>query len=74
MGAGAAGVHDALGNALVIEMGDLLAEDRGNGIPRLRDKRPKIAFRPETVSAETETQPQKPAIAGFLTVYGKSRG
>ena len=27
MGAGAAGVHDALGDALVIEMGDLLAED-----------------------------------------------
>ena len=27
MGAGAAGVHDALGNALVIEMGDFLAKD-----------------------------------------------
>src|SRR3954447_13625113 len=37
---------------------------RGNGIPRPRDKPPKIAFRPETVSAETETQPQEPAICG----------
>jgi hypothetical protein len=36
------------------------------GIPRPRDKRPKIAFRPETVSAETETQPQKPANCGLL--------
>ena len=39
---------------------------RGNGIPRPRDKPPKIAFRPETVSAETETQPQKPANCGLL--------
>ena len=28
---------------------------RGNGIPRPRDRPPKIAFRPKTVSAETET-------------------
>jgi hypothetical protein len=27
VGAGAAGVHDALGDALVVEVGDLLAED-----------------------------------------------
>jgi hypothetical protein len=39
---------------------------RGNGIPRPRDKPPKIAFRPETVSAETETQPQEPANCGLL--------
>src|SRR4051794_14930209 len=34
--------------------------------PRPRDKPPKIAFRPETVSAETETQPQMPANCGLL--------
>src|SRR6476619_533779 len=39
---------------------------RGNRIPRPRDKPPKIAFRPETVSAETETQPQEPANCGLL--------
>ena len=39
---------------------------RGNDIPRPRDKTPKIAFRPETVSAETKTQPQKPANCGLL--------
>jgi hypothetical protein len=47
---------------------------RGNGIPRLgengipqaRDRPPKIAFRPETVSAEAETQPQEPANCGLL--------
>jgi hypothetical protein len=39
---------------------------RGNGIPRPRDIPPKIAFRPETVSAETETQPQEPANCGLL--------
>src|SRR3954447_5525831 len=39
---------------------------RGNGIPRPRDKPPKLAFRPETVSAETETQPQEPANCGPL--------
>jgi hypothetical protein len=39
---------------------------RGNGIPRPRDRPPKIAFRPETVSAETETQPQEPAKCGLL--------
>jgi hypothetical protein len=39
---------------------------RGNGIPRPRDRPPKIAFRPETVSAETETQPQEPANCGLL--------
>ena len=27
---------------------------------------PKLAFRPETVSAETKTQPQEPAICGLL--------
>jgi hypothetical protein len=32
------------------------------------------AFRPETLSAETETQPQSPPIAGFLAVSGKSSG
>jgi hypothetical protein len=32
---------------------------RGNGIPRPRDKPPKIAFRPETVSAETENAAAK---------------
>ena len=32
-----------------------------------RDKPPKIAFRPETVSAETETQPQKPANRGLAS-------
>jgi hypothetical protein len=47
---------------------------RGNGIPRPRDKPPKIAFRPETVSAETETQPQEPAICGVPGLFGKSRG
>jgi hypothetical protein len=36
------------------------------GIPPPRDRTPKIAFRPETVSAETETQPQKPANCGLL--------
>jgi hypothetical protein len=39
---------------------------RGNDIRRPRDKTPKIAFWPETVSAETETQPQKPANCGHL--------
>jgi hypothetical protein len=39
---------------------------RGNGIPRPRDKRPKIAFRPETVFAETKAQTQKPAHCGLL--------
>jgi hypothetical protein len=39
---------------------------RGNGIPRPRDRPPKIAFRPETVSAETETQPQEPANCGLF--------
>ena len=39
---------------------------RGNDIPRPRDRTPKIAFRPETVSAETKTQPQKPANCGLL--------
>jgi hypothetical protein len=39
---------------------------RGNGIPWPRDKPPKIAVRPETVSAETETQPQEPANCGLL--------
>jgi hypothetical protein len=36
------------------------------GFLRPETKRPKIAFRPETVSAETETQPQKPANCGLL--------
>jgi hypothetical protein len=39
---------------------------RGNRIPRPRDKPPKIAFRPETVCAETETQPQEPANCGLF--------
>ena len=39
---------------------------RGNDIPRPRDRTPKIAFWPETISAETETQPQKPANCGHL--------
>jgi hypothetical protein len=39
---------------------------RGNGIPRPRDIPPKIAFRPELVSAETETQPLEPANCGLL--------
>ena len=39
---------------------------RGNDIPRPRDRTPKIAFRPETVSAETETQPQNPANCGLV--------
>ena len=37
-----------------------------SGIPRPRDKRPKIAFRPETVSAETETHPRMSANCGLL--------
>ena len=41
---------------------------QGNRIPRPKDKPPKIAFRPETVSAETETQPQSPPIAGLWLV------
>jgi hypothetical protein len=39
---------------------------RGNGIPRPRDRPPKNRLRPETVSAETKTQPQKPANCGLL--------
>ena len=43
---------------------------RGNGIPRPRDRPPKIAFRPETVSPETEIQPQEPANCGLLPSPG----
>jgi hypothetical protein len=39
---------------------------RGNDIPRPRDTTPKIALRPETVSTETQTQPQKPANCGLV--------
>ena len=54
---------------------------RGNRIPPPREtNRSKIAFRPETVAAETETQPQKPAncrLLGHLrdmTRLGRMRG
>jgi hypothetical protein len=39
---------------------------RGNGILPPRDRPPKIAVRPETVSAETETPVQEPANCGLL--------
>ena len=38
----------------------------GNGIPPPRDSWPKIASRPENVSAETETPTSKPANCGPL--------
>jgi hypothetical protein len=65
----AAGGHSRPGSRQVtcaINCAGQIDLHRGNGIPRPRDKRPKIAFRPETVSAETETQPPKTANCGLL--------
>ena len=48
---------------------------RGNGIARPRDKRSKLAFRPETVSAgDRTTCSQSPPIAGLWLVSAKSSG
>jgi hypothetical protein len=56
---------DTLGNAA----SESPRSASGKRVYRLRDKPPKFAFRPETVSAETETQPQEPADCGPLASF-----
>jgi hypothetical protein len=67
--------HPLLGKGRRPDTSGVDADERQpNGIPRPRDKPRKIAFRPGTVSAETETRPQMPAICRLPGRLRESRG